>query len=50
LYTRFWNRAWLQGFRFVRRSVFVSIGLEIDIVFEWPPAADVLRKVPLFFC
>jgi hypothetical protein len=39
-----------RGFRFVRRSVFVSIELEIDIVFEWSPATDVLRKVPLFFC
>jgi hypothetical protein len=39
-----------MGFRFVRRSVFVSVELEIDIVFEWPAAADVLRKVPLFSC
>jgi hypothetical protein len=39
-----------KGSRFVRRSVFVSIELEIDIVFEWPLSADVLGKVPLFSC
>jgi hypothetical protein len=35
-----------KGFRFVCRSVFVSVELEIDTVFEWPPAVD-NRMVPL---